>query len=267
MIIDFHTHCFPKRISQRAVDILSKKSGNIPPEHEGDVDALRSKIKQMGADIAVVQNISTNPKQQKSVNDYAIEINRFDDIIAFGSVHPDAPDALDELERIKENGLKGIKFHPDYQGFYVDEEKMLPLYEKAAELGLVTLFHSGVDIGYPDPIHCTPKALKSVLPYFSGAPVVAAHMGGWLCWAEVLEHLAGEDVYFDTAYSHAKMPPEWALKIINSHPKQKVLLGSDMPWSRTDNEIEFIKSLGLSGEHEKMILGENAAKLLGIKHV
>ncbi|HZJ77320.1 MAG TPA: amidohydrolase family protein [Clostridia bacterium] len=264
MVIDFHTHCFPNKISNKAIDILSKKSGNILPEHMGDVDSLRSKIKQMGADMAVVQNISTNPKQQSSVNDYAIRINQFENLVSFGSVHPDSPDALAELERIKESGLKGIKFHPDYQGFFVDEKKMIPLYEKAAELGLITLFHSGVDIGYPDPIHCTPKALRSVLHYFYGAPVVAAHMGGWLCWAGVLEHLVGEDIYFDTAYSHAKMPPEWALEIINSHPKQKILLGSDMPWSRTDNEISFIKSLGLSTEHENMILGENAEKLLGL---
>ena len=166
MVIDFHTHCFPNKISNKAIDILSKKSGNILPEHMGDVDSLRSKIKQMGADMAVVQNISTNPKQQSSVNDYAIRINQFENLVSFGSVHPDSPDALAELERIKESGLKGIKFHPDYQGFFVDEKKMIPLYEKAAELGLITLFHSGVDIGYPDPIHCTPKALRSVLHYF-----------------------------------------------------------------------------------------------------
>ena len=54
-------------------------------------------------------------------------------------------DALTELERLKENGIKGVKLHPDYQDFYADDEKMLPIYEKIGSLNMITVFHCGTE--------------------------------------------------------------------------------------------------------------------------
>lgn len=264
MIVDFHAHCFPERIAKKAIINLSQQSGNMEAFHSGTVDSLRAQMRQMGVDISVVLNISTNPRQQTSVNNFAIETNSLPDIVSLGSVHPDSPDALGELERIKEAGLKGIKLHPDYQGFFADDKKMFPIYEKAGELGLITVFHAGVDIGIPEPVHCPPGVFKKILPYFGGAPVVAAHMGGYIMWKEAIRELEGVNIYLDTAYCFGNLPMIWASRIIESHGAEKILLGSDMPWSRTDNEILFIKSLGLSQDEEKMILGGNAARLLGI---
>ncbi|MEG1243211.1 MAG: amidohydrolase family protein [Oscillospiraceae bacterium] len=171
---------------------------------------------------------------------------------------------MSELYRLKAAGIKGIKFHPDYQNFYIDDEKIFPIYEKAAELGLVTVFHAGVDIGIPDPIHCTPDRLLKVLPVFGGSPVVAAHMGGYLLWKEVLEKLAGSEIYIDTSYSFCRIPPTWATQIIKKHGADKILFGSDMPWSSTKNEMSFIKSLELSDEEKELIFYKNAARLLKI---
>ncbi len=264
MIIDFHTHCFPERIANKAINTLSSCSGAEVAHHEGSDASLAATIKSFGADMAVVLNIATNPRQQKSVNDYAIRINAQNGLIAFGSVHPESPDALDELERLHAAGIKGIKLHPDYQHFFVDEERLFPIYDKAAELGLITIFHAGVDIGIPDPVHCTPQTLASVLPRFKGAPVVAAHFGGYMKRDQTMQHLIGKDVYFDTSYSYSRFPPLWAKEIIEKHGAKKILLGSDMPWSRTDYEINYIKSLGLGEEDLDLILGGNAQRLLKI---
>src|SRR5699024_4764908 len=134
-------------------------------------------------------------------------------IIPFGSVHPDSPNALSELERLAKAGIRGIKLHPDYQHFFVDDEKMFPIYKKIAELGFITVFHAGVDIGYPKPVHCTPERLLRVLDLIDDAPVVAAHFGGWLLWDSVLEDLCGTKVYLDTAFSSGKMPPDYAKEL------------------------------------------------------
>ncbi len=265
MVIDFHTHCFPEKIAKKAIEELSRCSGNVIAQHNGSVGSLSAKMKKMGVDASVVLNISTNPKQQTSVNNFAIEINSLPGIVAFGSVHPDSPDALSELERIKAAGLKGIKFHPDYQGFFADEKKMFPIYEKAGELGLISVFHTGVDIGIPEPVHCPAKAIRKILPYFGGAPVIAAHMGGYIMWKEAIKELEGLDIYFDTAYCFANMPVPWAKQLIEMHGAERILLGSDMPWSTPQNEMIFIKGLGLSTEQENMVLGGNAARLLGIE--
>ena len=264
-IIDFHTHCFPEKIAEKALASLSHCSGDALPFHKGTAESLLKQALSGGADGAVVLNIATNPRQQASVNNFAIETNnRFPNLFAFGSIHPESPDALDELVRIHEAGLLGVKLHPDYQHFYVDEERMLPIYEKIASLGLITVFHAGVDIGYPDPVHCTPERLAYILPAFGNAPVVAAHMGGYLCWKDVLRFLAGKALYFDTAFSFSRMPPAWAREIIRTHGTEKILLGSDMPWSATGHEIRFVKSLSLLPEETDAILGGNACRLLHV---
>lgn len=215
-------------------------------------------------DYSVVLNIATNPRQQKNVNDFAISQMKIDGIIPFGSVHPDSPDALNELERLKANGIKGVKLHPDYQGYFVDEERMFPIYEKIGSLGMITLFHCGYDIGYPEPVHCSAQALASVLPVFGGSPVVAAHFGGIWSLPETRKHLAGKDIYLDTAYCYGTITPRYAKEIIDIHGADKILFGSDAPWNEPSQDIELIKCFGLSEDEEKAVLGGNARKLLGI---
>ena len=264
MIIDFHTHCFPEKIAFKAMEQLKIRSGITRPAHNGTADSLVSLAKNDGVDYSVVLNIATNSHQQHSVNDFAISLNSVDGIIAFGSVHPDSEDALEELDRIKESGLLGVKLHPDYQGFFVDDDKMLPIYEKIAKLGLITVFHCGFDIGFPDPVHCCAKAFASVLDTFGDAPVVGAHLGGLCSADETIEHLAGKNLYLDTAYCSGVMSPAWAKRIVAAHGADKILLGSDAPWNSPMQDIEFVKCLGLSEKEEKAILGENARKLLSL---
>ena len=264
LIIDFHTHCFPDKLASKAMEILRLRSGITRPFHDGTVDGLLSLQKADGVDYSVVLNIATNPKQQKNVNDFAISLKEVDGIIPFGSVHPDSPDALDELSRLSENGIKGVKLHPDYQGYFVDDKKMIPIYEKIAELGLITLFHCGFDIGYPEPVHCTAEALASVLPVFGNAPVVAAHFGGIWSMPETRKYLAGKNVYLDTAYCYGMLTPRMAKELIDLHGADKILFGSDAPWNAPWQDIELVKCFGLSEEDEKAVLGENARKLLGL---
>ncbi len=264
MIIDFHVHAFPDALAAKALPLLSKCSGGVKPNYDATISGLESYLAKNNMDYAVVLNIATNPHQEKKVNDFAISLLEKKNIIPFGSVHPDSPNALSELERLAKAGIRGIKLHPDYQHFFVDDEKMFPIYKKIAELGFITVFHAGVDIGYPKPVHCTPERLLRVLDLFDDAPVVAAHFGGWLLWDSVLEDLCGTQVYLDTAFSSGKMPPDYAKELIKAHGADKVLLGSDMPWSDTLDEVRFVQSLDLSAEDEEKILSNNAKRLLNI---
>ncbi len=264
MIIDFHVHAFPDALAAKALPLLSKCSGGVKPNYDATISGLESYLAKNNVDYAVVLNIATNPHQEKKVNDFAISLLEKKNIIPFGSVHPDSPNALSELERLAKAGIRGIKLHPDYQHFFVDDEKMFPIYKKIAELGFITVFHAGVDIGYPKPVHCTPERLLRVLDLFDDAPVVAAHFGGWLLWDSVLEDLCGTKVYLDTAFSSGKMPPDYAKELIKAHGADKVLLGSDMPWSDTLDEVRFVQSLDLFAEDEEKILSNNAKRLLNI---
>ena len=263
MLIDFHTHAFPERIAARAVGKLSHDAGGLVPQTDGTLASLKEQMRLDGVDISVVHSIATSPKQQTNVNNYAIEMDRDPAIVAFGSVHPDAPDALEELERIHAAGLKGVKFHPEYQCFYVDDEKMKPIYKKIASLGLITLFHAGFDIGFPPPYHCTPERLLGVLKWLD-TPVVAAHWGGLDCGPEVLDKLCGTDIWMDLSYGYGAVAKPMAQRIVDRHGPDRLLFASDMPWHRPAWELQLLRTLDISEADREKICFRNAQGLLGL---
>ena len=129
---------------------------------------------------------------------------------------------------------------------------------------MIILFHAGVDIGLPPPYHCTPERLFTLIKDFPGGVFVASHMGGYKCWDQVEELLAGRSIYFDTSYSLHALGAEKVVKIIKAHGMEKVLFGTDSPWASQEKEIERFNALVLSSDDKKNILGMNAAMLLGI---
>ena len=263
MTIDFHTHAFPEKIAEKAMTNLSFASGGLLPQHRGTVGSLKAEMEKDGVDISVVLGIATNPGQQANVNNFAAEINKDEKLVAFGSVHPEAHDALEELERIKILGLKGVKLHPEYQNFFVDEERMKPIYKKISQLGLITIFHAGHDYGYNEPFRCMPEAMAKALNWFA-SPVVAAHWGGAGCGKEVVKHLCGQDIWFDTSFGYGNMPKSFAQEIMDKHTPDRFLFGSDMPWHRPSWEKRLIESLDISQSDKEKIYWKNAAGLLKI---
>ena len=261
MVIDFHTHCFPEKIAQKAIGKLSFASGGLKYYTDGTVSGLKDRMEKDGVSVSVVLSIATNASQQESVNNFAAEINKDDNIYAFGSVYPYAENAIEELERIKALGLKGVKLHPEYQGFLVDDERMKPIYKKISELGLITVFHAGQDFAYKPPFRCMPDNLINALKWFD-SPVVAAHWGGAGCGYEVLEKLCGLDVYFDTSFGYGQMPKDVASRILEKHSIDKMLFGTDTPWHTAKMEMRLLDSLELSDSDREKILFKNAKRLL-----
>lgn len=263
MIIDFHTHCFPEKIAGKAIERLSFASGGLVPYTDGTLQGLKNSMEQNGVDKSVVLSIATNAGQQTSVNDFAASINNKKDIYAFGSVFPHSENIIEELERIKELGLLGVKLHPDYQGFNVDDIKMKPVYKKISELGLITVFHAGVDYGFAPPYGATPEKMARALEWFS-SPVIAAHWGGVGCGEEVIELLCGKEIYFDTSFGYGTMPRYYAEKIIEKHGTDKILFGTDTPWHNNEMEMRLLNTLSLSKADTEKVTYKNAQKLLGI---
>ena len=124
MKIDCHIHAFPDGIAERAMKKLSDIAG-FPHYSLGTEEDTRRILSDSGVDVGVLLPIATKPSQQSSVNAWAALANH-GNIVSFGTVHPDNIDYLEELDRIKSLGLKGVKIHPDYQGFYLFEERLLP---------------------------------------------------------------------------------------------------------------------------------------------
>ena len=262
MVIDFHVHCFPDKIAQRATESLAK-AASLPLMSDGTVRGIKASMKKAGIDKSLILNIATKPSEIPSIIQWSSTIQD-DEIIAFGSIHPDTSDWVEQLVAMREAGLRGIKFHPEYQSFYVDDPKMYPIYEKAADLGLVIIFHAGGDLGMPEPYHCTPNRMRQVLRAIPGAKMVAAHMGGFEYWDDVERYLVGEDIYFDTSFSLHEMSPEQFNRIYLEHGYEKLLFASDSPWGDQSTEVERIQSMELTAEARSAMMGGNAARLLGL---
>jgi len=260
MVIDFHTHCFVDSLAPAAVGKL-EKNAHIHALHDGTFGGLKAFMDSCGVDRFVVQPVATKPSQVPVINEWAKSLTS-EQAVFFGSLHPDDPCFIDAARQLKKDGFKGVKLHPDYQGFYADEKRMMPLYEALRDIGLIVLLHAGWDIGMPAPIRCTPLMLKRVVQNVPGLKLVAAHMGGHALWRDAEELLLGLPLYIDTSYSHYALRDAGMARMIKKHGAEKVLFGSDSPWTHAGKEIDMIERLDLPFEDKQAILGQNASELL-----
>jgi len=262
VVIDFHVHGFTDELAPRAIAALSAGSG-LQPRTDGTVSGIEASMKKANIYRSVILSIATKPHQTSNITRWSAALKN-DSIIPFASIHPDSDNWKSELSEIYASGIKGIKFHPEYQNFFIDDPKMYPIYYKAAELGLIMIFHAGVDVGLQPPYHCMPDRMRHMVRAFNGAKIVAAHMGGYDRWNEVEEYLVGEELYFDTSFSMPRMGEEQFMRIVKNHGYKRLLFGTDSPWSDQAEDLALISSLKLSDEEKSAILGGNAAKLLGL---
>lgn len=267
MYIDFHVHAFADKIAQRAMDALMENSSSfdLHPTTDGTIGKLKEVLVSRNISKAVLLPIATKPSQQTTINNWAASV-KDDFFCPFGTVHPLAEDWSQELERIKELGLYGIKFHPDYQNFFIDDDMMMPIYQKCSDLELPVLFHAGLDPLSPEVIHCLPESAAKIADMFPDLTMILAHGGGLMKWDDVEKYLAGRPgkLYFDVSVIAEYISSEQLLRIIKKHGADRILYGSDSPWSDPAAEIKMINDLALSEEEKEMIFCKNAEKLLNI---
>lgn len=264
MVIDFHTHIFPDKLAPRAVGAL-EHSGNTKAAIEGSRQALVESMRRNGIGYSVNMPIASRPDQTVSINHFAIEANGKDGLLSFGAIHPGYPQWKEELRRIRDAGLKGIKLHPDFQGLFLDDPAMVEVMQEAASLGLVILIHCGMDVSFLELHRSTPERLHRILPQLQGATIVAAHMGGYSYLDDVERYLVGQDVYIDTSYTIGKFDEAQIRRILLGHRADRILFGTDSPWEGQGESLKKLRALGLPAELEERIEFANAAQLLGIQ--
>ena len=259
-VIDIHTHAFPGKIAVKTMAALQAGTG-ISACGDGTVADLLASMDAAGVDRSVVCNIATRPEQMDNILAWCREI-RSPRIEPFPSVHPDAPDAATAVERIAEEGFAGIKLHPMYQEFHLDDARIEPICAAARDCGLIVLMHCGFDIAFRDDTRAGPAAVRELADRWAGLKILCAHLGGWQAWEEACRHLVGADVYLDTSLATPFLALDRVRAIIERHGPGRVLFGTDWPWGRQDESLADLAECGLSDEALQLVRGQNADDLL-----
>lgn len=280
MIIDIHTHTFPDKIAAATLDKLKRLSHTIPFT-DGTAVGLAASMARAGVDRSVVMPVATSPRQVPHVNDASARMNELGaqtGVLSFGCMHPDFDGWKEELARVRDLGLKGIKLHPQYQDTDFDDPRYLRILDRCGELGLVVLTHAGLDIGMPGKDNCAPEMVARVLEQVGPVKLVLAHMGGWRQWDRVEALLPGTGVYLDTSFSLGEITPlddghyrpgdlplldEAAfLRMVRRFGPDRILFGTDSPWDDQETALARLRALPLEKSELDAILGGNARKLL-----
>lgn len=255
-IIDFHAHIFNPKIAHLAITNLEQHYG-MPWQCKGTFTDMKEEMDKSDFYRAVIFSTPTKSTQVTINNDFLFDL-KDDRFIVFGSVHPDFEDVGYEIQRVKNHGLKGFKFHPDFQGFNIDDDKAYFMYEKIGDEYPIVLHVGDKKLDYSNP-----ERLAKVLEKFPEHKFVAAHMGGYSVWDKEAKSLVGKNVWFDTSSTMWEVSPEKMVQMIRAHGADKVLFGTDYPAVSLIEEANRIETLDLTEEEKEQIFHKNAEKLLG----
>ncbi len=264
MLIDFHTHVFLDKLAKGAVRSLAEKA-HFTPYTDGTLSATEKLMREQGVDKFVALNIAVSPRTERHVNDFAISLLSEENVIPFGSVHPYSENAFAELDRLKEAGVKGIKFHNEYQDVFVDDPKAVRIYRACAERGLIMLFHGGADRGFAPPVKTAPERMRRAIDAVPDGKFVVAHLGGQDMIADSVKYLADSPAMIDVSFSAKTAGLHEAEDCIRAFGFSRVLFGTDCPWDTPENTLAFLKKMRFSDEEYALICSENALRLLGGK--
>ena len=282
MIIDSHTHTFPDSIAGKVIPSLQAKAQSRAYT-DGTDGALINSAENSGVNYCVQLPVMTNVSQVVKLNDLALKKNetyKQTGLFSLGGMHPNFENYASELKRIADSGITGIKLHPAYQNTDLADIKYLRIIDKASELSLAIVIHAGLDIGIMHRNFAPVAQIQTVLNEINPDKFILAHMGGWKDWDTVEKELCGENVFFDTSFSLGSyVPPEGCKlpeektkmlskeqfeRMVKKHGADKILFGSDSPWSDQKKEIERINACSFSNEEKEQIFFKNAKGLFGI---
>lgn len=255
-IIDVHNHVFPDKIALRGAQSIRDYYG-LPLRGDGTLKTLLEDAAPYPVKHLLICSAALRPEKVRTANEYTAVQRAVDGrIVALGTTHAEVENQEEVFRQIEAFGLCGIKIHPEFQGFAVDDERLFPAWKEAIRLKLPVLFH----IGDEKSDLSSPFRLYRVMERFPELCVVAAHMGGYRM-KEQAECLVGTHCYFDTSQWFNYLSEEELLERIDRHGADRILFGSDYPLNVPSAEIERLWATALSEDARRKIFYTNAKKL------
>lgn len=261
-IIDAHAHIYPEKIAQKATDTIGVFYDIKMEMPAGTAEQLLIDGSRAGVSRYVVHSVATTAHQVRSINEFIKrEVSAHPEFIGFITLHQDLTEeeVFSEVEWALQNSLKGIKLHPDFQKFNIDDAIAEKFY-RAADGKLPILFHVGDD-RYD---YSKPERLVRMAKKYPDVNFIAAHFGGYRQWEDYTLYKGLKNVYFDTCSSLPFISAEKAKEIIGTLGADRFFFATDFPMWDATGEIERFNKIPLSDKEREMIFSKNIKKLLNI---
>ena len=261
-IIDCHCHVYPDKIAEKAVESIGGFY-DLPMFYDGKTSTLVEQGSAVGIKHYIIFSVATTPAQVQSINRFIADTVASSGglMTGLGTLHPDSDNIEADIEQIISLGLKGVKMHPDFQKFRIDDEKCHKIYSLCQDK-LPVYLHTG-DSRYE---FSNPDNMVPILEKHPELIVVGAHFGGWSCWKEAAEKLSKyKNFYVDCSSSFDWLSADEARELVRAYGADRVLFGTDFPMWSHKKELEAFYAMRLNSDEEKKILFENAIRLFSIE--
>jgi predicted TIM-barrel fold metal-dependent hydrolase len=252
MIIDAYNTT--QDVRGRSDYLTGVRPGQAPPPYVPfDPQRILSRMDAAGVDMAMVCSLA-----QRIENDFLARLVKAHPrrLFGFGQVMPQADDALDEIARIAELGLSGLKLHPSLHGYHAADHGLLdPVFEQCAKFRLPILINA------LDDAFCAPFAIEEVAKDHPDVPTIIAHMGAvWNVPEAITVAERRPHIYLETSATLLSDVRRAYARLGAS----KILMGSEWPGSDFDLERMKIAKAIPDAADRALIEGGNMARILGI---
>ena len=261
-IINAHAHIYPEKIAAKATDTIGIFYDIKMQMPAGTSQRLIEDGSSAGISRYVVHSVATTAHQVRSINEFIKrECEAHPEFVGFITLHQDLTEdeVKAEVSLAIENGMKGVKLHPDFQKFNIDDECAEKFYRAVGDK-LPILFHVGDD-RYD---FSAPSRLVKMAKKYPEVNFIAAHFGGYRCWEDANLYVGLKNVYFDTCSSLPFISTEKAKELIDLLGAQRFFFATDFPMWDAKTELERFNKIPLTDSEREMIFSKNIKKLLGI---
>ncbi|MFH1135818.1 MAG: amidohydrolase family protein [Pseudomonadota bacterium] len=285
-VIDCHTHAWRPR-EWAAIQALSpfldpgleeNSPYNWTPRFEGALDALLAEERKAGiAEFVLLPVAGRSDKCRELTRWVAQSAAEHPEIIPFGALHPHSLNQAEDLDLILSLGLKGVKLHSLSQRFDPLSPPARRTYALCEKHGLIVLMDS-MDVARAVELKPNlrefkaqadelglengPEKIAVIAREHPGLTIIAAHLGCCYGWDRIDPLLDLDNVYFDLAVVHRLISPDDAGAIIRKKGAARVIFGSDAPYRRPENALQWTLGLDLTETEFRLILGDNLRRLL-----
>ena len=267
-----HAHLFPK---------------NTKPN--GDIDCLKALLDECEIEGAVCfspfwhqMDMYAHTTGQNPCEWVADALKNEPNLVGFGTVDFDKNNLKDQVKKIKDLGLYGIKIHPAAQEVKIDSPQLFEVYEEAEKQGLFISFHTGL---HWHRISDYQMLLFDEVAYnFPKLRFSMEHIGGYSFFREALlimnNNSRSEIPHVYAGWTSIAMETDemgntrqgaWSLTdddlctLVHQAGYKTSIFGLDFPYKgipETKAAIERIKNLPITEEAKRGILGENLKRVL-----